>query len=136
MIRRRLIALALLGFALALLPASFASAHALLDRTVPERGSDLLDAPDYVAFYFTEPVEASFGAVRVFDGDGTQVEVGEVFRPQDESRAVAIDLPPTSRTAPIRRPTASSPPTHTRFPVASYSRSAIPDREIRRRSRS
>ena len=95
MIRRRLIVLALLGFALALLPASSAGAHALLDRTVPQRGSDLQDAPEYVAFYFSEPVEASFGAVRVFDSDGAQVEAGEVFRPGDESRAVAVNLQPS-----------------------------------------
>ena len=45
-------------------------AHALLDRTEPERGAALDSAPGEVAFYFNEPVEASFGAVRVFDAEG------------------------------------------------------------------
>ena len=52
--------------ALALLPAA-ASAHALLEATPPERGARLEPAPEQVALRFSEPVEAEFGAVRVFD---------------------------------------------------------------------
>ncbi|MGH2991367.1 MAG: copper resistance CopC/CopD family protein [Solirubrobacterales bacterium] len=75
------------------LPAS-AQAHAVLERTVPERGAGLERQPGSVGFYFSEPVEASFGAVRVFDSQGDQVESGEIFRPRARSDAVAVRLDP------------------------------------------
>jgi copper transport protein len=78
---------------LGLLPAT-AGAHALLDRTLPERGAALQSAPDGVAFFFSEPVEASFGAVRVFDADGEQIESGEITRPEGRSDAVAVGVDP------------------------------------------
>ena len=62
-------ALALAVALLALLPAA-ASAHALLNATTPERGARLDAAPEQVSLRFSEPVEAEFGAVRVFDSSG------------------------------------------------------------------
>ncbi len=89
MIRRALILAVPL---LALLPGS-AGAHALLERTEPERGAGLQSPPNEVAFFFSEPVEASFGAVRVFEANGDQVETGEIVRPEGKSDAVAVELP-------------------------------------------
>ena len=50
------------------------------------------DQPDRVAFYFDEAVEASFGAVAVFDDRGEEVQEGEAFRPGGDSAAVATRL--------------------------------------------
>jgi copper transport protein len=68
-------ALALALAALALLPAP-AGAHALLKATTPERGARLEQAPKQVTLRFSEPVEAEFGAVRVFDSRGREVQAG------------------------------------------------------------
>ncbi len=89
MIRR--CALPLAALAALVLPAS-ASAHAVLERTSPSQGAEVEQAPELVAFYFNEPVEASFGAVRVFDPEGDQVETGELIRPDDRSDAMGADL--------------------------------------------
>ncbi len=69
-----------------------AQAHALLERTVPERGAALDSPPREVAFYFNEPVEASFGAIRVYDSVGDAVETGELTRPEDRSDAVGVPI--------------------------------------------
>jgi copper transport protein len=60
---------------LVLLPQA-ASAHALLEATTPERGARLDAAPGQVTLRFSEPVEAEFGAVRVFDSKGREVQTG------------------------------------------------------------
>jgi copper transport protein len=60
---------------LARLPAG-ASAHALVNSTTPERGARLDAAPEQVTLRFSEPVEAEFGAVRVFDSEGREVQEG------------------------------------------------------------
>jgi copper transport protein len=80
----------LLGLAL---PAP-AFGHAVLLSTSPERGAQLDEAPRQVAFEFNEPVEASFGAVRVFDGQGDRVDDDKLTRPGGRSQAVGVGLPP------------------------------------------
>ena len=86
-------ALALALAALALLPAA-ASAHATLDATDPERGARLDAAPEQVTLTFSEAVEANFGAVRVFDAEGREVQSGAAFHPGDRKREVAVRLEP------------------------------------------
>ncbi len=88
---RRAALLALL--ALAVLPAA-ASAHATLEGTVPARGADLERAPGQVEFRFDESVEATFGALRVFDGKGRQVQTGNAFHPGGKGDVVAVRLKP------------------------------------------
>ena len=106
-------AVCLAALALALLPGT-ASAHALLERTAPERGAALESPPDQMAFFFSEPVEASFGAVRIFDAEGEQVESGEITRPEGRSDAVAVSvdarLPDGTYTATYRVISADSHP--------------------------
>jgi copper transport protein len=77
--------------ALALLPAS-ASAHALLQSTTPERSARLDAVPDTVSLRFNEPVEAEFGAVRVFDSQGREVQSGAAFHPGGRGAEVAVRL--------------------------------------------
>jgi copper transport protein len=93
--RRVAAATALAGMLLALiaclLPAT-AAAHAQLESTAPQRGAVLRAAPERVVFRFSEPVEGSFGAVRVFDGAGKRVDEGDAYHPGDRSSAIAVDL--------------------------------------------
>ena len=70
-----------------------AMAHAILQSTTPARGVTVKSEPKLVMFRFNEPVESSFGAVRVFDAKGRQVESGSVSRPRGQS-SVAIGLTP------------------------------------------
>jgi copper transport protein len=84
-------ALALALVLLALQPAA-ASAHALLKETTPMRGARLPRPPDQVSLRFSEPVEAEFGAVRVFDSDGREVQSGRTFHPGDRGAEVAVRL--------------------------------------------
>lgn len=78
--------------ALVALPAT-AGAHATLQGTSPERGAALDGAPDRVVLEFSEPVEAAFGALRVFGAGGEPVAAGEPFRPDGDARRVAVRLP-------------------------------------------
>jgi copper transport protein len=71
-----------------------ASAHAVVERTSPGQGSTVREEPDSVAVFFDEPVEASFGAVRVFSADGEEVQSGEPFRPNGQSEGIAVHLRP------------------------------------------
>ena len=77
--------------ALALAPA-VASAHATLEETTPERAARLKAAPEQVTLRFSEPVEAEFGAMRVFDSRGREVQDGRAFHPGDRGAEVAIRL--------------------------------------------
>jgi len=76
------------------LPAS-AGAHAVVEQTQPTRGAALERSPERVSVTFDEPVESSFGALRVFAADGERVDAGEVQRPSGDAVAVAVenDLP-------------------------------------------
>jgi len=67
--------------------------HASLVGSVPERGAALKSAPPEVIFEFSEPVEASFGAVKVFDSAGEEVQSGEPFRPDGDEARLATALP-------------------------------------------
>ncbi|MBB4661210.1 copper resistance CopC/CopD family protein [Conexibacter arvalis] len=113
--RRAVRVAALAGMLLALLacllPAS-AAAHAQLESTTPQRGAVLSGAPERVVFRFSEPVEASFGAVRVFDAAGGRVDEGDAFHPGDRSDEIAValrrDLPDGTYTATYRVVSADS----------------------------
>ncbi len=86
-------ALALALLALTLVPAS-AFAHATLQATVPERGAKLDRPPGEVVFRFDEAVEASFGALRIFDSKGQEVQTGKAFHPGGKGAEIAVRLRP------------------------------------------
>lgn len=75
---------------LAVVPAK-AGAHAQLVASAPERGARLDAVPAQVSFRFDEPVEAAFGALRVFDPAGTRIDDGTLSRP-DGDRTIATRL--------------------------------------------
>jgi len=91
-VRRRRALLPCLAVAALLALPQAASAHATLERTAPARGEVVASAPDRVAFWFSEGVEAAFGAVRVYDAGGEEVQKGPILRP-DGNRSVGIGLP-------------------------------------------
>ena len=77
------------GLAVGVAPAAFA--HATLLETTPSNDAVVEESPDRVVLRFDEAVESALGAVRVYDGEGRQVDAGEIERPSSESVAVAID---------------------------------------------
>jgi copper transport protein len=94
---RLVVALAIVATTLgALAPA--AGAHATLERTSPERGAVLETPPKEVTLAFDEPVEAAFGALRVFDAKGTPVTTGALRRPRDRGSRSRSRSSPTAPT--------------------------------------
>jgi copper transport protein len=104
---------AALSLAALALPGS-ALAHAELVATTPERGAQVEASPGRVDFRFNEPVEAGFGAVRVFDAEGERVDEGDLVRPGGDSQSVGValgrGLPDGSYTATFRVVSADSHP--------------------------
>ena len=90
-LRRSAVALAL-GLAVLLVAAAPASAHALLLRTDPSPQSTVPTSPAAVRLYFSEPVEAGAGDVRVYDVDGNRVDKDKVHR-TGGNREVVVDVP-------------------------------------------
>lgn len=58
--------------------ASPAFAHATLDDSAPKNGARLEEPPKEVTISFSESVEASQGAVRVYDSEGERLDSGKV----------------------------------------------------------
>ena len=104
-LHRLLLPLALAAAALLAIPAA-ASAHATLDGSAPQRGETARAQPDAVVLRFSEPVEGNFGAVRIYDAEGKQVDASDVFHPGGEGSELAVrlgpDLPDGSYTATYR----------------------------------
>ena len=71
-----------------------ASAHAILQTTSPQRGAVLPHQPDAVIFRFDEPVEGNFGAVRVYDSRGTEVDQSDAFHPNGNGPQIGVHLKP------------------------------------------
>jgi copper transport protein len=92
-IRRRAVALVFVIGALVALDAAPAFAHAVLVGTDPVSGASLNRAPKTVTLQFGETVEASLGAIRVFDQRGTRLDVGAPFHPNGAGREVSAHLP-------------------------------------------
>ncbi len=78
-----------IGLAVGIAPAAFA--HATLLGTEPSNDAVVEESPDRVLLRFDEAVEGALGAVRVYDGEGRQVDAGEITRPSNDRVAVTID---------------------------------------------
>jgi copper transport protein len=88
--RRSWLALpAAIVLAVGVAPAAFA--HATLQGTEPSNDAVVEESPHRVLLRFDEAVESALGAVRVYDGEGRQVDAGEITRPSNDRVAVAID---------------------------------------------
>jgi copper transport protein len=79
----------------ALTAAPGALAHAVLEESDPANETVVESSPPRVSMRFNEPVETSFGSIRVYDADLQQVDDGSVERPSTEEVAVGLrpDLP-------------------------------------------
>lgn len=89
--RPLLAALLTIATVLLALPAG-ASGHAVLTHTAPHQNAGVDDPPTGVRLDFNEPVEVSFGAVRVFDSEGVRVDSGPVTHPDGEPNSVEVGV--------------------------------------------
>ena len=76
----------------ALVAPAGACGHATVAGTSPQRGAELERAPERVTFRFSEPVEAAFGAVQVYDQQGKRVDEGAAKHPGGRGDEVTIGL--------------------------------------------
>ena len=87
--RAVLTALVAIVAALAVVPT--AGAHAQLIATTPANDAVVDKAPAEVTLRFSEPVEAAFGAVRVYDARARRVDAGQVDRPSSREVSARLD---------------------------------------------
>jgi copper transport protein len=84
----------------------------VLIRTEPGNDVVVPESPDQVLLEFNEPVDASLGSLRVFDGQGQEVDSGDVSQPVAKEVAVGLEaaLPPGTYTVAWRVVSADSDP--------------------------
>lgn len=92
-VRRRWLALALLGLVIAVAPASVAEAHAQVARSEPPAGSKGA-APAVVKVWFTEPVDRAGSSLAVMDAKGATVDLGDKAQPAGEAMLLTVSLKP------------------------------------------
>jgi copper transport protein len=85
----RATALGLLGIVLSAAPAS---AHATLESTTPQQGSQVGTAPSSVSLTFSEGVGLNPQSVEVLDPHGHRVDTGDPHNPGGRSATVTVDL--------------------------------------------
>jgi copper transport protein len=80
-----------------------AQAHAIVTSTSPAIDETVQKSPERVVMKFNEPVEVSFGAIRVYDTDGDRVDVGETQHIEGHADEIGVrlegDLPKGTYTA-------------------------------------
>ncbi|MEA2446665.1 MAG: copper transport protein, partial [Actinomycetota bacterium] len=81
-------------FTSALSHARPAFAHAIVESTEPAIDETVDVSPERVVMRFNEPVEVSFGGIRVFDTTGDRVDQGETDHLPDRADEIAVDLQP------------------------------------------
>lgn len=74
-------------------PAGVASAHAVLDNSVPASGATLVDSPPQIVLDFDEPVETTLGFIRLFSSDGARMDLPAIARDASDSSIVRVDVP-------------------------------------------
>lgn len=111
---------------IALVAVAPAGAHAVLIETQPANGTLLERWPDRVLLRFNEPVDASLGAMRVYDSDANRVDSGRTSRPDAETVAIELGERPLARgtyTVAWRVVSADSHPIHGAFVFSVRSKS-------------
>lgn len=86
------VALAAAAIVLACALPGQASAHAVLQHTSPHQSSAVQTAPTSIRLDFNEPVEVSFGALRVYDEHGERVDSGKVDFPEGTQSSVTVGV--------------------------------------------
>lgn len=77
---------------LVLLAAGSASAHATLESTSPEQGSQVSTTPSSVSLTFSEGVGLNPRSIQVLDPSGHRVDTGAPHHPDGELSTVTVDL--------------------------------------------
>jgi copper transport protein len=90
---RRVLTVTVLVFVIVGVWAVPAFAHAVLEGTSPGAGTTLKRSPSQITLTFGEPVEASLGAIRVFNSRASRVDVGEPTHPNGKGSEVAVSTP-------------------------------------------
>ena len=75
-------------------PATTASAHAVLDNSVPTSGATLEDTPLQIVLDFDESVESSLGYIKLFSSSGKRVQLPAVKADASDASIVRV-VPPT-----------------------------------------
>ena len=75
-------------------PAAMASAHAVLDNSVPSSGATLEDTPLQIVLDFDESVESSLGYIKLFSSSGKRVQLPAVKADASDASIVRV-VPPT-----------------------------------------
>ena len=75
-------------------PAAMASAHAVLDNSVPTSGATLEDTPLQIVLDFDESVESSLGYIRLFSSSGKRVQLPAVKADASDASIIRV-VPPT-----------------------------------------
>jgi copper transport protein len=70
-----------------------AFAHATLQETSPAPGQVLDRAPKEITLGFSESVEVSLGAIRVYDSRGERLDIGDVSHPGGDQSRVRVTVP-------------------------------------------
>jgi copper transport protein len=83
-------ALGALSAAFVVLLATPAFAHAVLLQTIPGEGGVLTTPPKTVTLRYNEQVEASLGAVRIYDSNAHRVDSGTITKPAPDTVQVAV----------------------------------------------
>jgi methionine-rich copper-binding protein CopC len=73
--------------------AAVACAHGVLERTDPRGGSTLRAAPSQVRLRFTGPLEPAYSHVRVLDGGGQRVDLGDSAVDPADRALLHVSLP-------------------------------------------
>ena len=92
MARAALAALPLVCGFMLLIPATPASAHAILRATTPADGEALDVAPSSVSLEFNEPVSTSAGGVRVFNQEARRVDQGDAATAEGSTTSLQVRL--------------------------------------------
>ena len=79
------------AFALAASPAAWA--HAFLDHAEPRVGGATAQAPQRVTLWFTEPLEAAFSWIKVYDANGKQVDRGDKAFERGDKSVMHVSVP-------------------------------------------
>ncbi|MGZ4688577.1 MAG: copper resistance CopC/CopD family protein [Acidimicrobiia bacterium] len=90
---RRFLTVAVLAFVVVGAWAAPAFAHAVLQGTDPGSGATVQRSPKNIVLTFNEPVEASLGAIRVFDSRPNRVDVGTPSHPNGNAKEVQVSTP-------------------------------------------
>lgn len=95
--RARLLLLgALVGLVLGpTMPASPASAHAVLESTSPVASSVIPESPSLIELRFNEPLERRLSSVRLFDSDKNEIDIGEAVVPSSTPSRVLVESIPS-----------------------------------------